>query len=543
MKTATTPAFLPPVVTPGPTRLGWINLALLVVLALAVSTLLWPEWRHNPDLSHGLFMPVVSVLLLWEARRSGPWRTLSDGTGFRIGVAMLIALGLLAIVISGLYAAALEWSHPLVGFTAAGALAAFLLAGLLTFAHERVRLIPFNWSSLLACGLWVLAAPIPPGTYARLTLGLQLWVSQHVLDVLHLLGIAANREGNIIELAHGSVGIEEACSGVRSLVSCVFAGLFFSGCLVRRPKRRALIVALSAPLAIGMNFLRSLVLTLMVNARIDVRGKWHDVTGFGVLAVTAIILALLAARLDRPVKRSAVASGPSPGENAPDASPVAFAPRALCAGLLAAVVAMAFFVAEGQSRPHFREAVPDVNALLPEKAAAWTVETVQDFARFRETLQTDHFAQRTYTRATPDGPLQITLYIAYWAPGQANVSLVATHTPDGCWPGAGWETLPVPNPREQLVVNGNPLPTAEHRLFQNKGYPQHVWFWHIYDGRPIRYLDPLSPRNVLEIALRYGFRRAGDQMFVRVSSNRPWSVIDGEPLLNEFFARLRSHGL
>src|SRR5690606_39079118 len=139
-----------------------------------------------------------------------------------------------------------------------------------------------------------LTTPLPPGTYSRLTLSLQLLVSEGVLRMLHLLGIAAIRHGNIIDLAHTSVGVEEACSGIRSLISCVFAGMFFSATLVRRPWARAWILALAAPIALAMNFVRSLGLTLLAYKGVDISGAWHDLTGFAVLGVTAVMLGGLA---------------------------------------------------------------------------------------------------------------------------------------------------------------------------------------------------------------------------------------------------------
>jgi hypothetical protein len=93
------------------------------------------------------------------------------------------------------------------------------------------------------------------------------------------------------------------------------------------------------------------------------------------------------------------------------------------------------------------------------------------------------------------------------------------------------------------VVGDRAIAPAEHRLFEAEKQPQHVWFWHLYDGAPITYRDPYSAVELLRIALRYGFRREGDQLFVRVSSNRPWSQIAQEPILAEFFARTRALGL
>jgi hypothetical protein len=47
--------------------LGWFMLMLASVLLIGVSLYLIPQWRYNPDLSHGWFTPLVFVLLIHEA--------------------------------------------------------------------------------------------------------------------------------------------------------------------------------------------------------------------------------------------------------------------------------------------------------------------------------------------------------------------------------------------------------------------------------------------------------------------------------------------
>lgn len=519
------------------TPLGRIALLLLGAAIAALSVRLWPEWRRNPDLSHGLVMPIVFVLLLREARQGTP-RYLRGGPLRAASFLALLAGALLALVAAGMYAAAVDWSHALVNVMLALAVVAMLGAALIAFASETVRLIPFNWTALVAAGSWLLAAPLPPGTYTRLTLNLQLWVSEAVLRTLHLLGIAAIRHGNIIDLARASVGVEEACSGIRSLISCVFAGLFFSATLVRRPWARALILLLAAPVALTMNFLRSLALTLLANDGVDIAGTWHDVTGFAVLGVTAALLGGLAVLLERGQPPAVPATSEPPGW--PGRTPGL--QRALAAGLGVASVLVALFVFNTRSAPREDEPVPDLLGLLPAAAAGWSVRTTPLY-QFSGTLQTDHLAQRNYYRASGEVPTEIILYVAYWRAGQAPVSLVASHTPDACWPGSGWTARPIAEPRAQLAVGERALPAAEYRVFAANDQPQHVWFWHLYDRHPIGYRDPRSPGELLRIAWRYGFRHAGDQFFVRVSSNRPWNEIAGEPLLAEFFARTQALGL
>ena len=556
-------ASLPPI---GLRHIPPLTAALAATLALGLAILswrLWPDWRTNPDLSHGLFMPAVFLLLLHDARASGTRRFLAVGPVATTALALLLLGGLLALFGAGLYAAALGWSHTVVDFSLVAALVILLAAGLVAFADQRVRLIPLNWNALVALALWLLCAPIPPGTYSRLTLSLQLWVSENVLTALHLLGVAALRHGNIIELAHGRVGIEEACSGVRSLISCVFAGLFFSATLVRGPWARALLIGLAAPLAIVMNFARSLTLTLLANAGVDISGTWHDATGFAVLGITAVLLAGLALLLERREKKSpapAAAPSDSPLSALSTQPTAAVSPSPssvsrlsalnaqlslLATGLALAASLSVFFVLNTRSSTRTGTAVPNLYALLPVAAPGWQVETTPDLYQFQDVLQTEHLAQRTYLRASPTGPIQVTLYAAYWRPGQASVSLVASHTPDACWPGSGWtmEPLSPATPPPPRTIAGRPLPAPEYRFFKSTNFPQHVWFWHLFDGRPIAYRDPYSATELLRIAWRYGFRRDGDQLFVRVSANVPWDQIVDEPFLAQFFARTQPLGL
>ncbi len=516
-----------------------LNLAALAVLAGALVYHLWPEWVHDPDLSHGFLMPVICAMLLHMSRRPAAGDTLAPGSATVLST-VLGAAALASLWTAGLLAVTLDWASPVVDFALACSFSFLACAALAAFADRRVALVGFTWTSFVAAALWPLCAPLPPGTYTRLTVGLQLWVTGSVMRTLGVLGIAAHRQGNIIELAHGTVGVEEACSGVRSLVSCVFAAILFSAALTRKPWARALLIALAAPLALAMNVVRSLLLTLLVNGGVRVEGTWHDATGYAILAVTAALLAWLAIALDRgqapenPAGRAAPAPGPRKSLR-PQA--------ALGLTLLVGLATLALFITSTRSSGTRASPVPDLLALLPAEAAGWDVSTTPDLYRFAGTLRTDHLAQRTYTRTDARGPERVILYVAYWSEGQASVGLVGSHTPDACWPGAGWVSTDIPDPRTELRVGGRTLPEAQHRLFTAEGYPQHVWFWQLYDGRIVEVGDPRSVPSLIRIALRYGFRKGGRQAFVRVSSDRPWAEIAQEPFVGTFLDRARVLGL
>jgi exosortase len=517
--------------------LSRLSLGVLAVGIVALCRALWRDWNENPDLSHGFFMPLVFLALLWESRANGTPRFLRCSPLLNASFVFLSVAGLVTLTAAGLYAASVDWSHALVTSTLTWSLVLFLGAALLHYSAEDIQLVPFNWTAVVAITLWLLTAPIPPGTYTRLTLTLQLWVSENVLHTLHLLGVPAIRHGNIIELANTTVGVEEACSGVRSLISCVFAGFFFSATLVRRPGARALIVLLAAPLALGMNFLRSLTLTLLSNGGVDISGKWHDLTGFAVLGITAAILGGLAVLLE---PKRTTTDKPAAIPPAPAASRWRGAFFAGTSAVAAALVVLFVF----NTRPSIQSNLPppDLLGLMPAAAEGWEVRTT-DLYQFSGTLQTNFLAQRQYRRLGETNPTEVTLYVAYWQAGQAPVSLVASHTPDACLPGSGWTALPTSPPRVDLNVGPRTIPDAEYRLFQLGEYPQYVWFWHLYDGRPISYRDPRSPAELLRIAWRYGFRHDGDQVFVRLSSNRPWAQIAKDPLVATLFDRLKTVGL
>ncbi len=514
-------------------------LAALVGLIAAFTIFLWPEWSQNPDLSHGFLVPAIFLLLIWESRKNGPRRWLTGGRGTVLAQVAAMAGGFLLFALAGLLAASVAWTHAVVSFLLAASLCSFLLGGLLLLADARVCVVPFNWVSLTAIFLWLLVAPLPTGTYARITFALQGWVTSGVLHSLHLLGVPARQHGNIIELATTTVGVEEACSGIRSLISCVFAGFFFAAWQVRRPAARLALIIVAPVLALGMNFLRSLILTLLANSGRNIAGAWHDVTGFAILGLTAAILAWLAVLLETN-QPAAVVPGTGIAPGFPRVSL-----RVFWGGMATTLALGGFYFASYQPAALTGRPAPDLAAMLPAEPAGWEVSTPTNLYQFAGILQTTHLMERTYVRADTKGRLtQLTVYVAYWPAGQTTVSRVASHTPDACWPGTGWIARPIPDVRQLLELPGRSLPLAEHRVFQNDaGLPQNVWFWHLYDGRSITYLDPYSVPALLKLALRYGFRRQGDQFFIRVSSNKPWTELAAEPLVGDIFTNLSQRGL
>jgi len=499
---------------------------------------LWPVWQDNPDLSHGFFAPLVFALLLWEGSRHHASRWLpSDWRSLAASLTCLLG-ALFALALAGLLAASVGWSHAIVHFVFAGCLVLLLAAAWLVLARDDARALPFNWTIFTAIALWALVAPLPHGTYSRLTLELQSNVTSFVLHTLHLFGVPARQQGNVIELATTSVGVEEACSGIRSLVSCLYAGAFFAAWQVRRPGPRALLLIAAPLLAIGMNFARSLLLTLVANSGRDITGPWHDWTGYAILGLTALVLAGLAMLGEDKTPPVPVAS-PAPPPATRSGPALAF----LAGGVLCATL-LGFFVVSLRATPPPPLLNVNLGKLVPHRPEGWAVATATDLYQFSDILRTDHLMERVYQRQDERGVFEITLYVAYWPAGAVPVSLVSSHTPDACWPGSGWTPKLVPERERDLRLGDRLIPRTEYRQFTSaSNHVEHVWFWHVYDGAPISFRDPYSVPALIENALRYGFRREGEQYFVRLSSNRPWHELVQEPLVRQVFRNLEPLGL
>jgi exosortase len=519
--------------------LAKINAAALCSAVAGFAVLLWPQWRHDDNLTHGIFLPFLASILVAESRRDPSPRFLRPGSAPLALCAILSLAGLASFAVAIIYAAAVGWSHAMAEFMVSVALVFALGAAWLGFADPSVRFLPLNWAAGVAVGLWLLAGPLPPGTYARLALFLQTQVTDGVVRVLNALGTAAYRDGNVIELARTSVGVSEACSGVRSLISCTVAGLFLSGVLVRRPAHRALVIAVSPAIGLAMNFLRSLLLTLLVNSGVEIEGRWHDLTGASILVVTTLLVTAFALWLHR---REPAPAAPPPGVSNPptERSPLQVV---LAASWLVAAGAAGFIAAAGSESRSASGPAPDLAALLPPPPPGWTAQTTVDLDQYSGVLQTHNLIERVYSDGPAPGNTHLTLYLAYWRPGQAPVSLVDAHTPDACWPGTGWLLDPSASARAEFGIGSRTLPPAESRLFVRNGFETRVWFWHLYGGRPLTFVDPYSAPRLLGLALRYGFGDAKDQLFVRVSSNRPWQEIASGPTLRQFVENLKPLGL
>ncbi len=217
----------------------------------------------------------------------------------------------------------------------------------------------------------------------------------------------------------------------------------------------------------------------------------------------------------------------------------------LFGGLALLLVAAVALVAYGGTRPVERTFHSRLVDLLPPAPAGWTrtlrpiADTPEMQKAVGELLNYDDGVFADYTR----GADRLSVYIAYWTPGRMSHRLVAGHTPDVCWVGAGWTCTERGEVRYQLSAvrpqasdvgrQSSALPPAESRTFTLNQTTEYVWFWHLVGGAPKSYgTGREAPWHApLTDLLAKGLRQREEQFFIRLSAPTPLDEPALQPLL------------
>jgi hypothetical protein len=120
------------------------------------------------------------------------------------------------------------------------------------------------------------------------------------------------------------------------------------------------------------------------------------------------------------------------------------------------------------------------------------------------------------------GDLRVSIYAAYWRPGKMSQRLIASHTPDVCWAANGW--VCEQRAKGELQIGAGRVLPVERRVFTYHGAVEHVLFVHLVEGRVLNYegLDEPPWHAMFADLFARGFHLRGEQLFVRISSNRPF---------------------
>jgi exosortase len=163
-----------------------------------------------------------------------------------------------------------------------------LLAGAIVFVcgPSHLRMLGFPLMLL------VLTIPPPAIIMNQVALPLQSLTSRGAAALLGLLSVPVLREGNVLRLPRTALEVEEACSGLRSIVSLFTVGVLAGYLSGQRPGGRMALALITIPIAVLANALR--VASLGVGAHyygIDVNHSvLHDVAGYSVFVTTLVLL-------------------------------------------------------------------------------------------------------------------------------------------------------------------------------------------------------------------------------------------------------------
>ena len=158
------------------------------------------DWFNDDNYSHGFLIIPVALFLIWSKRNELVFPAKPSRSAI-----LLFAIGAFGFIL-GIAAKEL--------FTTRMSLL-IIISGIALYhlGNENFKKVWFAFAFL------AFMVPIPATIYYSATIPMQLFSSKITNFVLHMMGMPAIRQGNIIYLPQYTLEVVEACSGLRSLVS------------------------------------------------------------------------------------------------------------------------------------------------------------------------------------------------------------------------------------------------------------------------------------------------------------------------------------
>ncbi|HYP17489.1 MAG TPA: exosortase/archaeosortase family protein [Opitutus sp.] len=300
-----------------------LSASLLAALGLAsgfLAFVTWDQshwWRTKEDYSFGWLVPAFAAFVVYDrwtritaaaARCADPGSVRATGVAkwvLRAAVGFALCGGVLLFLLGAFYRAGAGASHP---GTLAITLGASAIVLSLVFLNApaapastggkllddaRVRLTALF---LFPALVWLVSAPMVSVVESQLNLVLLRKVVTVVSLVFDVLGLPIEQQGNVLLLPTGRVGVEDACSGIRSLTACLFAGSFLAAVYLEQLWKKIALVGAAMGFGFLTNLARGLFLTAWAyrHGPSAIEGRVHDLAGYAVLGLTVLgLLSLL----------------------------------------------------------------------------------------------------------------------------------------------------------------------------------------------------------------------------------------------------------
>lgn len=377
----------------------------------------WPEWELNPQYQYGLAVPLLCAVFFVMRWRDRPAADLVGGVPAVVAVVVLGISTLLICAVQPVAEANPGWrflSALALSAVVAWTLSVIFFAGGLPW----VRYFAFP-STLLLAGI-----PWPRGLEDGIMGVLIQANSDIVVEALQWCGHAAQRQGNLILLPGGLLGVEEACSGIRSLQSGIVAALAYGELLRLGTGRRWALIGVALAVSLAGNTLRMSLLSLVAtNMGFEAEQRWHDPTGVVLLVGPIIAIGIAGAFLGR---NNAL---PASGVGGPCIL-ARWNPLLLAAS---AVMVVSWAGTEAWYRSHERA----------ESAVEWSLARqsasgkAKDLKVAERTLDILRFPEGFSESWIDEGGLRWQAYYFRWKPGKVGAQVTHTHTPTTCLAATG----------------------------------------------------------------------------------------------------------
>ena len=438
--TATITPIVPAPALAGLSRTGSLaGLAALAFLWFILCRHLSHEWSANEQYSYGWFVPffaAFSFWLRWEdrpaaGRKEEELRSKKSASLFLLLSSFLLLFLLLPVRL-------FELGNP--DWRPLGWMHAAIVAGITLLFLRQIGGRPWVRHFAFPVAFIFVAVPWVTPIEGPIVQGLMRIVAGIATETIALFGVPAQLEGSVIRISSGVVGVNEACSGVRSLQTSLMIGLLFGELNRLSLRRRFALVAAAAGIAFLANCARTLFLVWIASERgVGAVDQWHDLAGYAILGAVflgTIGLATLLARSSRQ-KIADKADAPSP---MPIRDPISHLRSLVTASLLWLIAVEAS--AEAWYRVHERNLVP---------TSAWSVRWPENVAGFRELpindtvrtmLRFDQGRQAIWPITVNTAALNTggtsSMFFFRWEPNTTNILRARTHRPDICLPFTGW---------------------------------------------------------------------------------------------------------
>jgi len=455
--------------------LGWLWLLLINHLRI--------EWTLNPQYGYGWALPFLCLYLIWKkCINLQPAAAPISQPPAAGSYYLLILLALLYAPTHLIEEANPEWR--LVSW----ALAIDVVGFTLLLIYFSLGLV---WLKRLAFPIayFLVAVPWPTVVEGPVIQGLTRADAGATVELMGWLGIPAMAHGNVIEVATGEVGIDEACSGIRSFQATLMISLFLGELYQLTFPRRLTLVLGGFALSFLFNLARMSVLVwVAAHHGIAAIAQWHDPTGVTILLACFFALWGLGTWLAR-------RKIPEQSAMATETTANIVQPNQQLMPLLVVLVAW-FAVVEISVEAWYRW-----HELRLPAAAQWTMAWPTNNPTFKTLVLPDRTRQilrydegRSVTWIMDDLAWQAVFL--RWNPGRTAVHLAQNHTPEICMTSAG-HPLKTISERTWFAADGLRLPFIVYTITDTPT-PVYV-FYCLWDDRT-------SAQGRGTLALNYGSR-------------------------------------